>query len=62
VLAPRKGEQRLNGIAISWGGCDFPETAYAGDSRESKMLCEPHAAAIASIPIMKFGSQSIYLH
>src|SRR4030088_2048107 len=24
VLAPRKGEQRLNGIAISWGGCDVP--------------------------------------
>jgi hypothetical protein len=24
VLAPRKGEQHLNGIAISWGGCDVP--------------------------------------
>jgi hypothetical protein len=24
VLAPNKGEQRLNGIAISWGGCDVP--------------------------------------
>jgi hypothetical protein len=39
---------------------DFPETGYAGDSRESKMLCEPHAAAIASISIMKSGSQNIY--
>jgi hypothetical protein len=24
VPAPQKSEQRLNGIAISWGGCDFP--------------------------------------
>jgi hypothetical protein len=24
VLAPGQSEQRLNGIAISWGGCDFP--------------------------------------
>ena len=24
VLAPSQSEQRLNGIAISWGGCDFP--------------------------------------
>jgi hypothetical protein len=24
VLAPQKSEQRLNGIAISWGGCDVP--------------------------------------
>jgi hypothetical protein len=22
--APQKSEQRLNGIAISWGGCDIP--------------------------------------
>ena len=30
MLAPRKGEQRLNGIAISRGGCDVPATGYAG--------------------------------
>ena len=59
MLAPRKGEQRLNGIAISRGGCDVPATGYAGDGRESKLLCEPHAAAIASI--MKSGSQNKYL-
>jgi hypothetical protein len=38
VLAPNKGEQRLNGIAISWGGCDVPDTGYVSDGRECKML------------------------
>jgi len=37
VLAPKKGEQRLNGIAISWGGCDVPDASYACDSRVGKM-------------------------
>jgi len=50
VLAPRKGEQRLNGIAISRGGCDIPERGYASDSREGKLLVWRHAAAMASIP------------
>ena len=58
MLAPRKGEQRLNGIAISRGGCDVPATGYAGDGRESKMLVRRPAAAIASI--MKSGSQNTY--
>ena len=56
----KKGEQRLNGIAISRGGCDVPKAGYAGDSREGKLLCEPHAAAMASISIMNSGSQNTY--
>ena len=60
MLAPRKGEQRLNGIAISRGGCDVPATGYAGDGRESKQLVRRPTAAMASISIMKSGSQNTY--
>jgi hypothetical protein len=28
----------LNGIAISWGGCDVPGAGYAGNSRVGKVL------------------------
>ena len=50
----------MNGVAISWGGCDVPKAGYADDSREGKLLVRRHAAAMASISIMKSGSQSIY--
>src|SRR5258707_15796649 len=30
------GEQRLNGIAISRGGCDVPKAGYAGKTRRRK--------------------------
>src|SRR5258706_16394646 len=32
----KKGEQRLNGIAISRGGCDVPKAGYAGKTRRRK--------------------------
>jgi hypothetical protein len=37
-----------------------PASGYAGDSREGKLLYEPQAAAMASISIMKCGSQGKY--
>jgi hypothetical protein len=60
VLAPSEGEQRLNGIAISWGGCDVPKAGYASISRESKMLIDKHhTAAMASIPIMRVAKHML---
>ncbi len=38
-----------------------PASGYAGDSRQGKPLIDKHrAAAIASISIMKSGSQNTY--
>jgi hypothetical protein len=59
VLAPSKGEQRLNGIAISWGGCDFPDTGYADRSCESKMLIDKRGTA-ASDSIGEVASPKLW--
>src|SRR3972149_2721441 len=35
-----KGEQHLNGITISWGGCDFPKQYYCARTLSRKRHSE----------------------
>ena len=60
MLAPNKGEQRLNGIAISWGGCDVPDTGYADRSCESKKLIDKRHAAAAMDSIGEVASTELW--
>jgi hypothetical protein len=52
ALAPPKGEHHLNGMAISWGGCDVPEIPFAaaiGGAKAGAASCFSAAATLISI-------------
>jgi len=60
VLAPNKSEQRLNGIAISRGGCDVPAAGYAREGRARKIFAKaltrsPGDELALQLPFMQFS-------